>query len=180
MDAGGEGHARLSEILVFDKSLIGTAQDVVDVACGSLDQCDGVGVELLDRAGVGARAFTDTRSFELDALQDELDDGPCIECLRTGKPYDLEPVTSDERWPTFGPSARSAGLIGCLALPLVVRGEVIGALNLYAWAAGGFAGWDRPRCSTFARHASVLLGSAQAYARRQILIAELEARLSAL
>lgn len=48
----------------------------------------------LDHDGVGARAFTDTRSFQFDALRDDLDDGPCIECLRTEKPYDLEPVAS--------------------------------------------------------------------------------------
>jgi GAF domain-containing protein len=175
-----EGVGELSEIRVFDKSLRGTAQDVVDLARSSLDHCDGVGIQLLDHDGLGARAFTDARSLELDALQDELDDGPCVECLRTGELHDLEPVTSDERWPRFAPSARRGGLIACLALPLVPRGELIGALNLYAWRVGGFAGWDRRHCNTFARHASSLLGSARAYAGTQLLIAELEARLAAL
>jgi GAF domain-containing protein len=175
-----EGLGQLSEIRVFDKPLGGTAQDVVDLARSSLAHCDGVGIQLLDHDGVGARAFTDARTFELDALQAELDDGPCLMCLRDGEHHDLEPVTSDERWPSFGPSARRAGLIACSAMPLVARGEHIGALNLYAWRVGGFAGWDRGQCNTFARHASSLLGSAQAYARTQLLIAELEARLAAL
>jgi GAF domain-containing protein len=175
---GSEGVVQLSEIQVFDKSFHGTAQDVVDLARSSLGQCDGVGMQLLDRDGLGARVSTDVRSSKLDALQDELDDGPCVECLRTGVVHDLEPVTSDERWPTFAPSARGEGLIACLALPLVARGELIGALNLYAWRIGGFAGWDRDDCSTFAEHASVSLASAQVYARTQVLIAELQARLA--
>lgn len=176
---GAEGFAQLSEILVFDKPLGGTAQDVVDLARSSLDQCDGVGMQLLDRDGLGARATTDTRSFELEALQDELDDGPCVECLRTGELHDLEPVTSDERWPSFAPPARRMGLIACLALPLIAQGRLIGALNLYAWPIGGFAGWDRQRCSIFARQASISLASAQVYTHSQLLITGLEARLAA-
>jgi GAF domain-containing protein len=174
----GNGLTRLAEILVFAKPLDGTVQDVADLARRSLDHCDGVGIQLVDRNGLAARVFTDTRSSRLDALQDALDDGPCVECLRTGQLYDLEPVTSDERWPSFAPSARAAGLIACLALPLTAHGELIGVMNLYAWPIGGFPGWDRPRCTTFARYASVSLASAQAYAKTQVLIAELEEQVA--
>ena len=103
-----EGLARLSEILVFEKPLGGTAQDVVDVARRSVAHCDGVGIQVVGPDGVAARATTDSRSFDLDTLQDELDDGPCVESLRDGERHDLEPVTSDERWPRFAPSARRA------------------------------------------------------------------------
>jgi GAF domain-containing protein len=178
MPPAGSGLAQLSEILVFDKSLDGTAQFVADLARSSLEQCDGVGMQLVDRNGLGARVFSDARSSELDLLQDRLDDGPCVECLRTGESHFLEPVTSDERWPSFGPSARRVGLTACLALPLIARGRVIGALNLYAWPVGGFVGWNRQHCSTFAEHASISLASAQAYVRTQLLIAELRARVA--
>jgi GAF domain-containing protein len=174
------GLAQLSEILVFQKPLGGTAQDVVDLAVSSLAHCDGVGIQVLGDDGVAARATTDPRSFDLDILQDELDDGPCVESLRDGERHDLEPVTSDERWPRFAPTARRSGLIACVALPLVAHGEVIGVLNLYAWPAVGFAGWDRRHCGTFAGRASQVLASAQAYERTQDLIAKLEARLAAI
>jgi GAF domain-containing protein len=180
MPEDAEGLAQLSEILVFEQPLGGTAQDVVDIARDSLGQCDGVGIQVLAVDGVGARATTDARSLDLDALQDELDDGPCVESLRDGLRHDFEPVTSDERWPRFGPSARRVGLIACVALPLVAHGEHIGVLNLYAWPAVGFAGWDRRQCGTFAYRASNLLSSARAYERRQALIAQLEARLAAI
>jgi len=180
MPEDAAGLAQLSEILVFEQPLGGTAQDVVDVARNSLGQCDGVGIQVLDGTGACARRTTDSRSFELDALQDELDDGPCVECLRDGLRHDLEPITSVERWPRFGPSARRVGLIACVALPLVAHGEHIGVLNLYAWPAIGFAGWDRRQCGTFAYRASNVLSSARAYDRTQALIAKLEARLAAI
>jgi GAF domain-containing protein len=175
-----EGLARLSEILVFQKLLGGTAQDVVDLGRDSLVHCDGVGIQVLDDDGVGIRATTDSRSSDLDVLQDELDEGPCVDCLRDGKRHDLEPVTSDERWPSFAPSSRRIGLVACTALPLVAHGEIIGVLNLYAWPAVGFAGWDRRHCGIFARRASHLLASARSYARTQALIADLEAQLAAI
>jgi hypothetical protein len=85
-----EGLAHLSEILVFEQPLGGTAQDVVDLARDSLGQCDGVGIQVLAVDGVGARATTDARSLDLDTLQDELDDGPCVESLRDGLRHDLQ------------------------------------------------------------------------------------------
>jgi GAF domain-containing protein len=173
-----EGITQLAGIVVFDKPLGGTAQEVVDLARRSLNHCDGAGMQLLERHGLSARVSTDTRSSQFDALQDDLDDGPCVECLRTGAFHDLEPVTSDERWPSFAPSARRVGLVACLALPLIAGGDLIGTLNLYAWPLGGFAGWDREHCKTFAQHASLSLASAQAYARTQVLIADLRARLA--
>jgi len=175
-----EGLARLSEILVFEKPLGGTAQDVVDLARNSLGQCDGAGIQVLEDGSVSVRATTDSRSFDLDTLQAQLDEGPCVESMRDGEPHDLEPVTSDERWPTFAPPARRAGLVACCALPLVAHGELIGVLNLYAWPAVGFAGWDREHCGMFAGRASHLLASARVYARTQLLIAKLEGRLAAI
>jgi GAF domain-containing protein len=172
------GISELSQILVFTKSLDGTAQDVADLARSSLSQCDGVGMQLVDRNGLSTRVFTDTRSSQFDTLQDQLDDGPCVQCLRTGEWHDLEPVTSDERWPSFGPSSRQAGLVACLALPLIADTELIGTMNLYAWSANGFAGWNRQHCAMFAAHASISLASAQAYARTQVIIAELRERVA--
>jgi GAF domain-containing protein len=136
-------------------------------------------MQLVDPSGLIVRVSTDPRSSHLDTLQDELDNGPCVQCLRTGASYELEPVTSDERWPEFAPPARRAGLIACLALPLFARGLLTGVLNLYAWPLGGFAGWDRSRCRIFARYAANLLANAQAHALMQERIRELQAAVAA-
>lgn len=180
MPDDSSGLARLSELLVFEKPLVGTAQDIVDLARTSLSRCDGVGIQVLERGAVDTRATTDPRSFELDTLQDELDEGPCVASLRDGARHDLDPVTSDERWPGFAPLARRTGLVACAAFPLIAYNELMGVLNLYAWPTGGFAGWDRAQCGTFARRASHVLVSARAYARTQVLIADLEARLASI
>lgn len=175
----GEGRrTELSEILVYEKSFADTARDIADLAVSLFDECDGVGMQFLQAGGPNTWVSTDARSSQLDALQEQFDEGPCVACLRTGELHDLEPVTSDERWPSFAPSARDAGLTACLALPLVAKGVQIGVLNLYAWPMVGFVGWDRKRCSAFADRASISLASAQAYADTQVIIAELRARVA--
>jgi hypothetical protein len=71
------------------------------------------------------------RLVELFELQTE--EGPCLDSFRSGDPVradDLE--AASERWPHFGPSALEAGFRSVYALPMRLRHDRIGALNLFA------------------------------------------------
>jgi GAF domain-containing protein len=70
------------------------------------------------------------RVVELFELQAE--EGPCLDCLRTGEPsvnHDL--ASAKGRWPRFSPVALEAGFTSAHAIPMRLRGVVIGALNLF-------------------------------------------------
>jgi GAF domain-containing protein len=70
------------------------------------------------------------RIVELFELQTQ--EGPCLECYRTRRPVLNRHLTEVEnRWPRFTPVALEAGFHSVHALPMRLRGEVIGALNLF-------------------------------------------------
>ncbi len=69
----------------------------------------------------------------LDLFELQNEEGPCLDCYRTGEPilnHSLAPP--DNRWPNFAMEARRLGFATVHALPMRLRGEVIGAVNIFA------------------------------------------------
>lgn len=112
--------------------------DVVDflsllaARCRELFEASEVGFLLADHAGnlrVLASSSERLRLLELFELQNE--EGPCFECYRTNQPVinqHLERVA--DRWPKFVSEARQRGFTMAHALPMRLRGTVIGAVNV--------------------------------------------------
>jgi GAF domain-containing protein len=72
------------------------------------------------------------RARLLELLQVQNDEGPCLECYRSGAVVDAGRLdVAEDRWPQFAPAAAEAGFGTVLALPMRLRGQVIGALNLF-------------------------------------------------
>jgi hypothetical protein len=70
------------------------------------------------------------RLLELFQLHD--DQGPCLHCFRAGQPVEAADLAAAaQRWPRFAPAARQAGFAAVQALPMRLREQVIGALNLF-------------------------------------------------
>jgi GAF domain-containing protein len=66
------------------------------------------------------------------AVQCGPEEGPCFDCYRTGEPSLCADVEVEVgRWPRFSAVARGAGFHATHALPLRLRGTIIGALNLF-------------------------------------------------
>jgi transcriptional regulator with GAF, ATPase, and Fis domain len=118
--------------------------DVVDFLHGLADRCvrlldvDAAGLMLADQRGslqVVASSSEQARLTELFQLQHA--EGPCLECFQTGLPVS-EPglATAGQRWPAFAPAALGAGFAAVQALPMRLRDEVIGAMNLFRRAPG--------------------------------------------
>lgn len=88
-------------------------------------------VTVLSAAQARTPAFTGQLAFELDQVQYELGDGPCVHAASTGSPVEIVDALADPRWPAYAGAAAARGARSSLSIPLSISGEPTGALNLY-------------------------------------------------
>jgi GAF domain-containing protein len=82
---------------------------------------------------------SDSVLHQLEALQIDLDEGPCLLAYRSSQVVLAEDLRTDERFPRFGPRAAAAGLAAVYSFPLHVDRKVLGALNLFNEHPGPFS-----------------------------------------
>lgn len=89
------------------------------------------GVLLSDAGRLRVAAASSERARLLELLQIQYDEGPCLDCFRSGLPVRGERMDTEEsRWPRFAPVASEQGVAGALALPMHLFGRVIGVLEV--------------------------------------------------
>ena len=151
--------------------------DVVDLLTVLADRC----VEVLDVTATGlmlagadgelrvVASSSDTmRMLELFEVQAE--EGPCMDCYRTGEPVVNDRLsTSDSRWPRFTPRALDAGFRAVHALPMRLRRQTLGALNLFSAEPGRLAETDVIAAQAFADVATIAILQHRAVAEAQAI-----------
>lgn len=133
---------RLAEVFVELADTLIDDFDVADFLQSLTERC----VELLGVSATGLMLADDhgrlrlvagtsraTRDLELFELQQ--DEGPCVDTYATGEAILNVRIASTDataRWPTFTTAAAQAGVASTSALPMRLRGRVVGALNLFS------------------------------------------------
>jgi GAF domain-containing protein len=154
----------LHEMAVLAARLVGG-----DLSCGMTMRSNGRPVTV---------ACSDPVAATVDAVQYELDNGPCLHAMRDGHVVRIEDTADKARWPEFERRAASHGIRSCLALPLRSEGRRVGALNLYARDASAFGAAEAQRATDFAENASGALTLAIRLASHAALIEQLRSSLA--
>lgn len=146
-----------------DNSSRQAMERAVAIATEILPGCDAAGVCVVYR---GDRVDTHTTSNDalrqVDALQHELNEGPCLDALQQQDTVQSEDLSADARWPQWGPEvANRLGLYSIVSYRLFSTGENLGALNLYGRSKSAFTSDDVHDGIALAAHVGVALAGAQ-------------------
>jgi GAF domain-containing protein len=121
----------LADTLVADFDLIEFLSMLAD-RCVELLGAAEVALVLAAPRGLQVMASSTERIRVTELLEVQFEEGPCFECSRIGLPVLNQTLASaDGRWPRFAPMARESGFQMVHALPLRLRDEVIGAMNVF-------------------------------------------------
>jgi GAF domain-containing protein len=155
--------------------------DILTTRCVELLDVTSAGILLADsEAGtLTAMAASDNRAGVLGQFEVEADEGPCRDCCRDGTA--VVGVAFDgarERWPRFAPQAVALGFRSADALPLRLRGEVIGSLNLFQTTPAGLDEAGRRIAQALADAATIAVMQQRTLHRAEALATQLQAALS--
>jgi GAF domain-containing protein len=181
-----EQTARVADRLVALADTLVDDFDVVELLdrlvadCVDLLEVSAAGILLRSREGVlEVVASSSEASRLMEVFQLEAEEGPCIETVTTGAPVLIEDVAElRRRWPAFADAVTGVGFSAVHALPLRLRAETIGALNLFSAGEVGLSGYDRRLAQALADVATIGILQQRSLTRASLLAEQLQLALN--
>jgi GAF domain-containing protein len=174
-----EAHLGTAFVRLAD-SLVG-GLDVVDILNILVEECktvldvDEAGLVL---AGAGHElqmmvATSDTSAF-LEQAQIKAGEGPCIEAFTSGQVVTIDDIERSFRWADFRTTALAAGFRAVHAVPLRLRDDIIGALNLFSITPGALTGQDATVAQALADVATIAIIQYRAASEQSVVTTQLQ------
>ncbi len=169
----------LADTLVADFDVMDFMHSLTEYSVELLD-ADAVGLMLADQRGnleVAASSSEETRLLELFEIQN--DQGPCLDCFREGRAVtNIGPLEAERRWPLFGAAIRDAPFSSVHAVPLRLREQTIGVMNLFLARPGVLSADDIALSQGLADIATIGLLQERAIRQQQLLSEQLQGALN--
>ena len=157
-----EMFGKVARSLAHHRDVDSTLHDIVGLAVEHLDACEFAGISLIQGRTITSPASSNDVPRIVDAIQTEVDEGPCLDAIKVHGVFQTGNLQGEERWPAFATRAyEETGVRSILSVRLFVEEETMGALNLYATAADAFDSVDVALASVFAAHAAVAMSAAR-------------------
>jgi GAF domain-containing protein len=147
--------------------------------CVELFDVDAAGLVLADRDGtlrVLGSSIEQAHVLELLEVQNRA--GPALDCYHSGAPVVADDLESDTRWPSFARAALAADFHSVHAVPMRLRDDVIGAMNLFRLPPGRLNEEDLIACQALADVATISLLQERAVQEARLLAEQLQIALN--
>ena len=139
--------------------------DLTTLACRGVPGCDAASVTVRLGEGFETTAASNEAAREMDRVQYDHGDGPCVRSLLRGEVVAVEDYRTEARWPRSRAAALAHGVGSSLSLPLCDGARVLGALNLYADAHAAFGDPSHHVADVLVRAAATVAGSSSSRPR---------------
>ena len=122
----------LAEVLQTQRTLGAALAGIAEAATVSVPRCDAASIAISIEGRPSTAAITARVALELDLVQYDTQDGPCLTSFRTVTTMRVDLVEGGEEFPHFAPAARRLGVSSVLSVPATWGDEIVGTLNLYS------------------------------------------------
>jgi ANTAR domain/GAF domain len=174
-----ETFVELADTLVDDFDVIDFLQ-ILAARCVELLDVAAAGIMLADPGGsLMTVAASDERARLLELFEIQNDEGPCRDCYRLGAAVvNVDLDGARERWPQFTPQAISGGFRSANALPLRLRSQVVGSLNLFHAGTGGLGEAELRMAQALADAATIGIVHQRTIRRGEVVAGQLQLALT--
>lgn len=174
----------LTALVTGTSGLADFLEQIATYAAHSIPGADGAGVTLLrlDRPNnrVEALAASDPFVAEIDQLQYvTVNEGPCITAALERRTVRSGSLDGEKLWPHFGPWVGQLGIQSALSLPLLLPGQVLGAIGVYARAKDVFDDHAQELGELLAAPTAVAVNNAHTLSQAIALTTRLQTSLAA-
>lgn len=138
-------------------------QIIVSAVPGTIPGAEEATVSLVhNRRRVLSAAFTSERARRFDELQQETQQGPCLDAMYQQQTVRVDDLAADPRWPQLARRAtEELGVASMLSCQLFVHANDLGSLNLLSRRPSAFTDESERIGLLFASHAAVAVADAQ-------------------
>ncbi|MEJ2888610.1 GAF and ANTAR domain-containing protein [Actinomycetospora aeridis] len=145
-----------------DETVERTLTLIVQGAIHTIPHVEHAGVSLVERGGqVEACSPSSDAVRDLDELQNELREGPCLDAIWQEHRTLVEDMAQTQRWPRYARAATERGISSLMAFQLFATHGSAGALNLYASSPHAFDEASADVGALFASQAALALHGAK-------------------
>jgi GAF domain-containing protein len=168
---------RLADTLVDDFDVVEFLQQLSVDAVRVLE-AEAAGVMLTDgRGGLRLVASSDERMRLLELFELQNEQGPCLDAFHTASTVTASVAEGQARWPGFAPTAADNGFQFMCAVPMELRGTVVGALNIFRATDQALTDTDLEVARAMAQVAATGLLQQRSITERQLLAEQLQVAL---
>ncbi|MET9631990.1 GAF and ANTAR domain-containing protein [Lentzea sp. NPDC006480] len=174
-----QAFVQLADTLVDDYDVVDVLHRLVD-HCVQLLDATAAGLMLSDqRGGLRVVAYSSAQTHMLELFQLQASEGPCLDCVTTGEPVLVGDLSAETgRWPRFAPRAIADGFASVHAVPMRLRRETIGTLNLFRHETGLLSDEDLLVVRALADTATIGILQERAIRRSEVVTEQLQTALN--